>query len=215
MTDFHLDPQDERLLAEWKRALAEERSQRPESERAAFARRLRERLAEQPAAPVQRPLWRRPRLLLAAAALMAAAAMASMMVWLGDERAEEARALRRAAARAPVSLDPAVVTAPELFAGLDGVALVFLPYDYHGERCLWIYREEDIRFRNRREEEDFNRMPKWRAAVEAGRLTIPPDALTETFGEPRDLVLLRVGRHFEIWERAALARFLNQSDPPA
>jgi len=200
-------------LANVQRWLADERKARDAAQRAAFAEKLRARIAaedEASSTSAEAPVRsgrRWPRLLLAAAALTAAiAVMAMMMDW--KDRPDPRLLRRQAVAANMTAADPALVPT-ELLADFEGDAVVITPYDYEGERCLWIFRVRDLRFDDAAEEAEFNRRPQWRTTVVQGRLAVPAAAVRAAYDDPGALRVLRVGRHLEIWDRAALERFLD------
>lgn len=202
------DNRDQELLEKLAQSLAGERELRPRTSRVAFTAAVLAQCREKPKAMFPGPFWR-----LAVAAALVLALLATWLIPRLDLPAERARKQRLGVAQKPVLANSLTIHAPLLLQPDEGQRLVMLAYDYYGERCLWLYPERLIRWGEDPEADaDFRARPKWYGTVTDGRIPIDAAAIKATFGEDRgDLVLLKVGNHYEIWEREALARFLAKS----
>ena len=209
---------DQRLLERTRELLRTERAERTDAQREAFTARVMEqvagssgRSAPEPGKPRRSSSSKRKYIYLAAAVFTGILGAVAMMTDMLTGQVSD-RELRLKAEKIPVLKGTLTIGNTGMFAGLESQTLVLITYDHHGERCLWLYPEQLIRWGEDPEaDEEFARRKKWRATVVNGRIEIPRDALAEAFEPGEELVLLQVHRHFEIWTAASLNRYFAKS----
>ena len=216
MVDHSFNSEENRLLAQVKAALESERCRRGEDERARFTAAVMKDVKSTGREPggneAQRPWFRKKLMLIAAAVFLGVFGVMAMMTdMFRAPRPPDMRPQRLAAERIPVLRDTFSIEDPELFAEVEGQTLVLFTYQHFGERCLWFYPDRLIRWgEDRKADEAFAKIKKWRATVQAGRIEVPAEALGE-FNRDGPLILLKIGEHFEVWTEPSLTRYFQKS----
>ncbi len=204
MTSPQQNP-DTELNHRLKEALDWERQQRDPSQQDQFTAGVMARIAQEKGQQrKQIPRW-----LTLAASVFIVIAAAWVMLSPRFNRPNP-RTLRLAALKTSLPLSKTPTALPGFLPSEDGTNYVLLPYDYYGERCLWLYPESSLKFESSQEETEFAAREKWYALARNGVITIPHAALQATVPDREDWLILRIGNHYEIWTREGLNRYLQK-----
>lgn len=199
-------------------ALRKERDLRPEAKKRAFtAQVLREIAINTPSTALASKsftFWKSKGLLAGMAAILILGFLGIVGILSGRFNHEQrSYRMRLKAEKITILNQPGSLQIPELFSKEEGKNLVFLIYDYHGERCLWLYPERYVKKSNSDTDDSaWQSKEKWIQRVNQGSVDLPEAALTQSFPPGEPLVLMKIGYHFEIWTQAGLERYFAKAD---